>query len=169
VHRGRGRGARTLTSLIERRRIEAQFAKALLAELERQLGAERALAILSAAVVRMAQQAGRAFAAEQGGESDLAAFAEILPRWQEDNALELEVLERAPDRLAFNVTRCRYAEMYRELGVPHLGAVLSCNRDGEFCRGYNPAIAFSRPQTIMEGAASCNFRYTLDRRRRDAA
>ncbi len=158
-----------MTSILERRRIEAQFAKALLAELERHLGREQALAVLSDAVVRMAQASGREFAAEQGGEKDLAAFAAVLPKWQQDDALELEFVERTPDRLAFNVTRCRYAEMYRELGIPQLGTVLSCNRDGEFCRGYNPEIEFSRPHTIMEGASCCNFRYTLERTPRDPA
>jgi hypothetical protein len=59
------------------------------------------------------------------------------------------------------VTRCRYAEMYRELGMADLGRVLSCNRDGAFCMGFNPAIQLTRTQTIMEGAACCDFRYAL--------
>jgi len=39
---------------------------------------------------------------------------------------------------------------------------LSCSRDGAFCVGYNPAIAFERTQTIMEGASHCDFRYRLN-------
>jgi hypothetical protein len=73
----------------------------------------------------------------------------------------MDVLVQNEKFFAFNVTRCRYAEMYRELGIPELGAVLSCHRDGEFCRGYNPAIGFERTQTIMQGATHCDFRYTL--------
>jgi hypothetical protein len=82
--------------------------------------------------------------------------------WQQDGALEIEFVARTPTRLEFDVTRCRYAEMYRELGLADLGALLSCNRDGEFCAGYNPAIAFSRPHTLMEGASRCDFRYRLE-------
>ena len=64
-------------------------------------------------------------------------------------------------RYDFNVTRCRYAEMYRELGIPELGAVLSCNRDFSLIEGYNTDVTLTRTQTLMEGAACCDFRYRL--------
>lgn len=59
----------------------------------------------------------------------------------------------------FDVTRCRFAEMYTRLGLADLGGLLSCNRDAAMIEGFNPGIAFTRTQTIMEGAACCNFRY----------
>jgi hypothetical protein len=37
--------------------------------------------------------------------------------------------------------------------------LLSCNRDGVFCQGYDPRIEFERTQTLMGGASHCNFRY----------
>ena len=46
------------------------------------------------------------------------------------------------------------------MGLADLGAVLSCNRDGSLCQGFNSAINLSRTQTIMQGATHCNFRYT---------
>jgi hypothetical protein len=150
-----------MTSILERRRIEAEFARTLLATMERHMTRDAALAILREAVVQMARETGAAMAEEQGGSPDLADFAAILPRWQADSALAIDFLQATPTKLDFNVTRCRYAEMYRQLGIPELGAVLSCNRDGEFCRGYNPAIGFARSQTIMQGATHCDFRYTL--------
>ena len=158
-----------MTSILERRRIEAEFAKALLAAMECHMRRDDALAILREAVVEMARATGAAMAKEQGGAPDLADFAAILPRWQADDALAIEFLRSTPAQLDFNVTRCRYAEMYRELGIPELGAVLSCNRDGEFCRGYNPAIGFERSQTIMQGATHCDFRYTLNDETPDTA
>jgi len=72
----------------------------------------------------------------------------------------METLEQTRDRLAFNVTRCRYAEMYEELGMRDIGGILSCGRDGEFCRGYAPDVELTRTRTIMEGASHCDFRYT---------
>jgi hypothetical protein len=71
-------------------------------------------------------------------------------------------LEQTGNRFAFNVTRCRYAEMYRALGIPELGALLSCNRDAALIAGFNPDIKLIRSQTIMEGAPFCDFRYTLE-------
>ena len=60
------------------------------------------------------------------------------------------------------VTRCRYAEMYRAMGLAELGAILSCNRDGAFCEGYDPKLKLERTQTIMGGASHCNFRYRYE-------
>jgi len=65
------------------------------------------------------------------------------------------------DEVCFNVTRCRYAEMYKELGVQEYGALLSCGRDAALIVGFNPKIKFTRTQTIMSGAPYCDFRYEL--------
>jgi len=94
-----------------------------------------------------------------GGPVDLLSFAALLPQWQQDGALEIEFLEQTAERFDFNVTRCRYAEMYAEIGVEEIGGLLSCNRDGEFCRGYDPDIQLTRTQTIMDGATHCDFRH----------
>ena len=147
-------------SHLERRHIEAQFAKGLLDVLAEEVGRERAVAILAKAIIRMAEEAGEAFA-EQGTTQDLQAFAKILPRWQENNALGVTLLTSAAEKLDFDVTHCHYADMYRELGLADLGKVLSCNRDGAFCNGFNPAIELVRTQTIMEGADHCDFRFSL--------
>jgi len=47
------------------------------------------------------------------------------------------------------------------LGLGELGPLLSCNRDGSFCTGYNPNIKLTRTQTLMQGATHCDFRYRL--------
>lgn len=69
------------------------------------------------------------------------------------------MLDKNADRYAFNVTRCRYADMYRLLGLAELGAVLSCNRDYSLVEGFNPDIELVREQTILQGAPCCTFRY----------
>ena len=82
------------------------------------------------------------------------AFARCLDRWSEAGALEIDVLEQSADRLSFNVTRCRYAEMYRALGLGDLGSSLSCQRDFSLIEGFNPAIELSRTQTITAAGAA---------------
>ncbi len=69
------------------------------------------------------------------------------------------MLEQTDDRLSFNVTRCRYAEMYRALGLDELGGSLSCCRDFALVEGFNPEIELERTQTLMEGATHCDFRF----------
>lgn len=154
-------------SILDQRRIEAAFAAQLLKTLSAELGPERAEALLRRSIIEMAHDAGRRFAAlERGNEDganppDLADYAAILPLWEKDDGIRIQWLEKSATTLAFNVTRCRYAESYREMGLGELGDALSCNRDGEFCHGYNPKIRFERTQTIMKGATHCDFRYTL--------
>jgi L-2-amino-thiazoline-4-carboxylic acid hydrolase len=87
------------------------------------------------------------------------SFAVALAAWSKDGALETEMVELSEDRLAFNVTRCKYAELYRALGLAELGATLSCNRDGALMEGFNPNVEFRRTQTIMQGATHCDFDY----------
>ncbi len=71
------------------------------------------------------------------------------------------MVELSEESFAFDVTRCRYAEMYRSLGMEDLGATLSCNRDGALIEGFNPNVEFTRTQTIMGGADRCDFRFSL--------
>ena len=146
--------------VLKRREIEARilapFVDALAAHFDR----ARVIEILRETVVRIAREQGASVAAHQGGNA-LGQFADATAAWVQDDALKIEVVEQSAERYDFNVTRCRYAEMYRELGIPELGAVLSCNRDFSLIEGYNKDVALTRTQTLMEGAACCDFRYRL--------
>ncbi len=147
--------------ILSRRRIEANVIRPIYEEMSAALGPEQAQAILQRAIVRNAVDHGRAHAARQTVANDLAGFAALLPQWQADDALNIDILEQDDEHFAFNVTRCRYAEMYRDMGLEDIGAILSCGRDGAFCTGYNPRIKLTRTQTIMSGADHCDFRYRL--------
>ena len=147
--------------VLKRRAIEARILAPVLDALGREFGRDRVLAIVKDQIVRIARAQGAALAQAAGGRS-LPVFAGTLERWTQDGALELEVVEQGDQALGFNVTRCRYAEMYRELGVPELGAVLSCNRDFALIEGFNPDVALTRTQTLMQGATHCDFRYRLE-------
>jgi len=148
-------------SILEQRRIEAAFAKGIFEEMCATLGEEQATAILSRAIVKLAREAGATIAATAETPS-IQHFADAMERWKLDDALRIEVLRQDETHFDFNVTRCRYAESYREMGLAKLGAVLSCNRDGAFCEGYDPKLKLERTQTIMGGATHCNFRYTRE-------
>lgn len=149
--------------ILEQRRIEAAFAKGIYEEMKAELGEARAKAILSRAVVKLAKETAAEMAQEApGGEPSLAHFIALQPLWTKGDALQIETLRKDGRHYDFNVTRCRYAEMYREMGLADLGAVLSCNRDGAFCEGYHPKLKLERTQTIMGGATHCDFRYRME-------
>ncbi len=157
--------------VLRRREIEARMIGPLVEALAQEFDRERVLAIVRDTVIKIARKQGAERAAQVGDDS-LMAFSESAGDWSKGNALEIEVLEKNAERYSFNVTRCRYAEMYRALGLAELGAVLSCNRDYSLIEGFNPDIELVREQTIMQGAPCCTFRYrqrteTDDRRRKN--
>jgi hypothetical protein len=144
--------------LLEQREIEARIVGPLIRAFSAELGEERTIEILRRVVSELARQGG-AELAKSLGEDGLEAFARTLDRWRENEALEIQMLEQSPESLSFNVVRCRYAEMYRRLGLADLGASLSCQRDYALSEGFNPEIQLTRTQTLMEGAAFCDFRF----------
>jgi len=145
--------------VLTRREIEARILAPLLEALGNEFGRERVLEIARQTIIDVARQQGAQLAQSMGGD-DLERFAASLDAWKKDDAMHIDVLEQSEERFAFNVTRCRYAEMYRLLGIPELGALLSCNRDWALIQGFNPDVRLERTQTIMEGAPFCDFRYT---------
>lgn len=145
--------------LLTRRRIEAKFAREIFAVLREELGEAQARALLGKAVRQMAEKAGYALARTAPEGPSLDHFRALQSLWREGGALEVEEEEAPAGEYRFRVRRCRYAEMYRELGMAELGALLSCGRDGALSAGYDPRLELERPQTIMEGAPCCLFRY----------
>lgn len=144
--------------VLTRREVEARILAPIIDALGDAFGREEVIAVVRDAIIGIAQAQGAALAVTMGDDS-LDAFADSLRFWTQDNALEIEVLAQDAARFDFNVTRCRYAELYRALGIPELGAVLSCNRDGALIQGFNPTVDLTRMQTIMSGAPYCDFRY----------
>jgi hypothetical protein len=147
--------------VLKRREIEARILAPMIEALGAEFGRERVIEIVTGVIVEIARRQGRALAERQGG-SGLAEFLSGQEPWLRGGALQIEGVEATETRLQYNVTRCQYAEMYRALGIPELGAVLSCGRDGALGEGFNPAMKLTRSQTIMEGASHCDFRYRLD-------
>ena len=145
---------------LTKRRLQAQVIGPIHAEMVAEIGEAKASAILDAAIRKAAIAEGREFAKRApGGITSMADFIKLYELWTADGALEMEVLEESDESFDFDITRCRYAETYKEMGLGHIGHLLSCNRDGTFCQGYDPAITLERRQTIMEGAPCCTFRY----------
>jgi len=123
--------------LLQQREIEARIVGPLIRAFAGEIGDERTLKIVRDVISNLARESGAELAMVVGNDT-LDAFASALDRWKEGGALEMDILEASPERLSFNVTRCRYAEMYRALGLDDLGASLSCQRDFALIEGFNP-------------------------------
>ena len=146
--------------ILARRKIEAAIIAPMYDEMRKAIGEAKSRDILRRAIRRAAIDAGVEMASGAAGAADLESFKAILPLWMKDDALTIEIIDDKPGAFDFNVIRCRYAETYRAMGLGEIGDILSCNRDGAFCEGYDPRIKLTRTQTIMGGASHCDFRYS---------
>ncbi|MCF6262808.1 MAG: L-2-amino-thiazoline-4-carboxylic acid hydrolase [Xanthomonadales bacterium] len=152
-------------SILELRRIEATILKDVYDTVLELHGAKEAEKIVAASVKKSAIAQGKSMRSlakkTDAQHPDLEDFANLIPLWEVDGALEIEMLHSSKDRLQFNIRHCKYAQMYKEMGLGEIGHLLSCNRDAAFCIGYNPDMELTRTQTIMKGAKFCDFRYKL--------
>jgi len=151
-------------AMIEKRRIEAEILKHVHDTLVASHGEAVAQATIGESVRRSAIEQARRFADAAGGETSLQSFIDRQSLWTKGGALEIQVRKRTEDEYHFDVVRCRYAEMYREMGLGHIGHLLSCNRDFVFSEGYDPNLKLERPQTIMQGGKCCDFRYRYEKK-----
>jgi hypothetical protein len=144
--------------VLTRRETEARILAPIIEALGEVFGRDEVIGVVRDTIIKIAQEQGVELAEAMGG-CGSGEFLDSLQYWTKDEALHIGVINSTPEKLDFNVTRCRYAEMYRALGIPELGAVLSCNRDYALIEGFNPRAELTRTQTIMEGATHCDFRY----------
>lgn len=151
--------AKTELPILEQRRIEANIIKPIYDEMVARLGQSEAASILQTAITKDSTEQAAAYAKSEAGDATLESFHALLPQWKAGGALEVDMLNETENQVHYNVTRCKYAEMYREMDLAEIGHILSCGRDGTFCTGYNPKIKLDRTQTIMQGASHCDFRY----------
>ena len=147
---------------LQKRKIEARVLIPFIAACRERFGDGPTREVVAATIRAQAAEEGATWATRFGsGVAGLRALAETV--WAGGGGLDIVVLDQTDDRLAFNVTRCRYAEFFRELGLADLGALIHCSRDHAMVAGFNDGLELTRSQTIMEGGGCCDFRF----RRRD--
>lgn len=153
-------GHRPIT-LLQQRGIEADVLIPFIRRLEAEIGTERAHEVAREVIGEIAREQGRRVA-EALGRDDLEGFTHVKDSWGGAGGdLTIETLRQDDQVLEFNVVGCRFAEMYRRMGAADLGFLLSCQRDFSLSEGYSEGLHLQRTQTIMQGAAYCDFRYRL--------
>ena len=145
--------------VIEQAKIQAQVLVPLVKALQAELGEARANALVRKALGdlyrRLGEQWWQAKKTRHVGENMASAFASFA----KGDAIDYSVREQSQDAYEIDVTACRYAQFYQELGEPELGFLLVCGLDFPFAEGFGSDIKLSRTQTIMQGASHCDFRY----------
>lgn len=144
---------------LQRRKIEGRVLVPFIAACRERFG-DAATRELVAAFIRAVSIDDGARSAERFG-GDMAGLRRIAEEvWGgPGGGIDLQMLHASDDRLDFNVTRCGYARLYEDWGLADLGFQLQCSRDHAMLLGFNDGIELVRSQTIMQGAACCDFRF----------
>src|SRR5262249_28461043 len=152
--------------IIEQAKIQAQVLVPVIKALREELGNDRALALVRKALGDHYRKLGRESWQRQGSRS---AEDKLERHWQAFGAadpLDYEVLKKGPEAYEINVKECQYAKFFKELGEPELGFLLACSPDFPLAEGYGD-VKLKRPQTIMQGASHCDFRYRLEQDKKE--
>ena len=153
--------------LIEQVKIQAQVLVPLVKALQAELGEERANTVVRKALGDLYRKYGEKWWRAQGARNVGEKLASAFEGFAAGDALDYEVIRQAPDAFEVNVTGCRYARFYREIGAPELGFLLTCSADFSMAEGYGAGVQLTRTQTIMQGASHCDFRYALKQSEKD--
>jgi predicted ArsR family transcriptional regulator len=147
-------------SLLDKTRIQAQVLVPVLRALRAKLGNDQADTIVKQALRDWSKQLFADIGDGVEG-SPRRKWATMHSALGEITAKEVDVEMRRHDKeaLEFDVTRCRFAEFFRALGEPELGALLICETDFDIAAAGDGEVSLDRSQTIMRGAPSCTFRY----------
>jgi L-2-amino-thiazoline-4-carboxylic acid hydrolase-like protein len=151
--------------VIQQAKIQAQVLVPLIKALQAELGEARANELVRNALGDTYRRFGEEFWRTKNEPNLGKTIASAFAAYARDDALDYKVIEQSQDAFAFDVTGCRYAEFYQELGEPELGFLLVCSADFSVAEGFGPDVKLTRTQTIMQGAGHCDFRY---KRSRDA-
>lgn len=149
--------------LIEQVKIQARVLVPLIKTLRSELGEERAYAIVRKALGDVYRKAGEAWWQRQQGPDPGDKLAAAFERFAKGDALDYNVRKQTADRFEADVTGCRYARFFHEIGEPELGFLLACSADYPMAEGFGDGVELTRTQTIMQGASHCDFRYAVKR------
>ena len=147
-------------SLLDKTRIQAQVLVPVLRALRAELGKDKADAIVKQALRDWSKELFAAIGDSIEG-SPRRKWATIQSVWGEVSGweVEVEILRHDKEAMEIDVMRCRFAEFFRALGEPDLGALLVCEADFDIAAVGEGEVSLDRAQTIMQGAPSCTFRY----------
>lgn len=139
--------------ILEAVKIQSRVVIPIIRALEKEIGKERAHAIVGGAI------AGAYVEHRERRGYD----ANSHPRTEQDSGpdfpVEREIVEDTDTDYAYNITGCAFADYFRSIGEPEIGALMTCGVDFAAEALVRPDWAFDRTQTRMQNAPYCDFRW----------
>jgi len=150
------------TSILDATKIQARIVIPIVKALEKELGKERAHQIVGEAIaqsyVDYRERLGFELNEHPRNEGEAEGNGPAFP-------VERDIVEDTASAFGHNITGCAFADYFRAIGEPGIGALMTCGADFAAEDRIRPDWEFNRSQTRMQGAAFCDFRW----RKRDGA
>lgn len=143
-----------MSKILEATKIQARAVIPIVKALEKELGKVRAHEIVGKAIAESYVQ----YREKRG--FDLDSHPRVEQETGLDFPIEREVVEDTESSFGFNITGCQFAEYFRVIGEPEIGALMTCGVDFAAEAKMRPGWTFRRTQTRMQGAPHCDFRWT---------
>ena len=143
--------------LLQQREIEMRVLGPVIRAFAAEFEKEKTYDLVRRTMQEISRGLGKEKSLGGGGLENLKS--KCISIWNDGGALEVSIREDSDTILAFDVTRCDFADLYRELGFGDIGTLISCDRDAAFLDGFDPELELVRQKTLMEGEDLCDFCY----------
>ena len=140
-------------SVLNAIKIQSRVVIPIVHELEKEIGKERANAIVGKAIARAYVD----YRKMKGFEAN--SHPRVEQEIDSGFPVEREVIDDTEETYGYNITGCQFAEYFRQIGEPEIGALMTCGVDFAAEDLIRPEWEFERTQTRMQGASHCDFRW----------
>ena len=148
-------------SPVEVTKLQAEYVIPLMKAFEAELGKERAQEIMKKALEPVRRREAELGITSLPGDTLSERMRVGMRIFSEGDALDVDYLQETENDLDFNVTGCKWAQHFKELGESELGYIMCCSGDRAIA-DHLPGVSLRRTQTIMEGAHHCDFRWHIE-------
>lgn len=100
--------------------------------------------------------------AQEVPSNDFATYINYFRDPGYQNLMTMQVVQDTPTVFEIRISECLWAATFQELKAQDIGYALVCHADYTWAEGFNPNIRLTRNQTVMQGHAFCNHRYTWE-------
>ena len=143
--------------LLQQREIEMKVLGPVIRAFAEEFGKEKTFEVAGKALKELSRNLGKEKSLGGSGLQNLKE--KCISKWTEGGALEVRIKKDLDSVLSFDVTRCEFANLYKELGFGDIGSLISCDRDSAFLEGFDPELELVREKTLMDGDPLCDFCY----------
>ncbi|KAH7024112.1 L-2-amino-thiazoline-4-carboxylic acid hydrolase [Ilyonectria destructans] len=134
---------------------------------QKEFGTQRARDVIRKGIDTYSTAYGKFIAAHNNGNSVQKMATAYSAFADGGKTIQYTVEKDTPQAYDPIVNRCRYAELFKKIGEPELGAIIFCEADYPMVRAIGPDLELFRTETMMMGAKRCDFRYRLKETAKD--